>query len=135
MHNVHLSYRKANLVCQLIRQKKVSDALTILQNTNKKTAKFLIKLLNSAIANAANNHAMITKNLYVYQAIVGQGKTLKRMTTRAKGSSNLIKKRHCHLTIVLSDDPKQKQKDLLLIKQKKNKKNNQNKIINKKEMN
>lgn len=119
VYNVNVSYRKANLVCHLIRGKKVNDALTILQNVQKKTAKFLNKLLASAIANATNNHAMDNKNLYVYNAIVGQGKTYKRMMPRAKGASNVIKKRHCHLKVILSDDPKEKEKDLLLIKQKK----------------
>ena len=118
VHNVNVSYRKANLVCRLIRGKKVNVALTILQNLQKKTAKFLNKLLVSAIANATNNHSMNNNNLYVYEALVGQGKTYKRMTPRAKGASNVIKKRHCHLKIVLSDDPKEKEKDLLLIKQK-----------------
>ena len=71
-------------------------ALTILQNLQKKTAKFLNKLLVFAIANATNNHSMNNNNLYVYKAIVGQGKTYKRMAPRAKGSSNIIKKHHCH---------------------------------------
>ena len=121
VYNINVSYRKANLVCRLIRGKKVNDALTILQNLQKKTAKFLNKLLSSAIANATNNHAMNNNNLYVYNAIVGQGKTYKRMTPRAKGASNVIKKRHCHLKVILSDDPKEKEKDLLLIKQRKQK--------------
>lgn len=121
VYNVNVSYRKANLVCRLIRGKKVNEALTILQNLQKKTAKFLNKLLASAIANATNNHAMNNNNLYIYAAIVGQGKTYKRMTPRAKGASNVIKKRHCHLKVVLSDDPKEKEKDLLFVKQKKQK--------------
>lgn len=121
VYNVNVSYRKANLVCRLIRGKKVNEALTILQNLQKKTAKFLNKLLASAIANATNNHAMNNNNLYIYAAIVGQGKTYKRMAPRAKGASNVIKKRHCHLKVVLSDDPKEKEKDLLLVKQKKQK--------------
>ncbi len=121
VYNINVSYRKANLVCRLIRGKKVNDALTILQNLQKKTAKFLNKLLSSAIANATNNHAMNNNNLYIYNAIVGQGKTYKRMTPRAKGASNVIKKRHCHLKVILSDDPKEKEKDLLLIKQRKQK--------------
>ncbi|MBQ6970093.1 50S ribosomal protein L22 [bacterium] len=99
VENLHISYRKANLVCGLIRNKKVNQALTILQNTNKKTARYLQKLLASAIANAINNHAMNADKLYVYEAIVGQARTIKRAMPRAKGSSNMIKKRHCHLTI------------------------------------
>ena len=116
--NLHISYRKANLVCRLIRNKKVNDALTILQNANKKTARYLQKLLASAIANATNNHAMTTDKLYVYEAFVGQARTIKRAMPRAKGSSNMIRKRHCHLTIVLSDDQNQRQLDLREIKNK-----------------
>lgn len=125
--NLHISYRKANLVCSLIRNKKVNQALTILQNTNKKTARYLQKLLASAIANAINNHAMDADKLYVYEAIVGQARTIKRAMPRAKGSSNMIKKRHCHLTIWLSDDVNQRQLDLREIKnRKKVNKNNKN---------
>lgn len=117
--NLHISYRKANLVCSLIRNKQVNQALTILQNTNKKAARYLQKLLASAIANAINNHAMNADKLYVYEATVGQARTIKRAMPRAKGSSNMIKKRHCHLTICLSDDVDQRQLDLREIKNRK----------------
>lgn len=130
VENLHVSYRKANLVCGLIRNKKVNQALTILQNTNKKTARYLQKLLASAIANAINNHAMNADKLYVYEAIVGQARTIKRAMPRAKGSSNMIKKRHCHLTIWLSDDVNQRQLDLREIKNRK--KFNKNKTSQKK---
>lgn len=130
VENLHISYRKANLVCGLIRNKKVNQALTILQNTNKKTARYLQKLLASAIANAINNHAMNADKLYVYEAIVGQARTIKRAMPRAKGSSNMIKKRHCHLTIWLSDDVNQRQLDLREIKNRK--KFNKNKTSQKK---
>lgn len=130
VENLHISYRKANLVCGLIRNKKVNQALTILQNTNKKTARYLQKLLASAIANAINNHAMNADKLYVYEAIVGQARTIKRAMPRAKGSSNMIKKRHCHLTIWLSDDVNQRQLDIREIKNRK--KFNKNKTSQKK---
>lgn len=130
VENLHISYRKANLVCGLIRNKKVNQALTILQNTNKKTARYLQKLLASAIANAINNHAMNADKLYVYEVIVGQARTIKRAMPRAKGSSNMIKKRHCHLTVWLSDDVNQRQLDLREIKNRK--KFNKNKTSQKK---
>ena len=117
--NVHVSYRKANLVCELIRNKKVTDALTILQHTDKKTSALLLKILQSAIANATNNHAMNASQLYVYAAIANQGRTIKRAMPRAKGSSNMIRKRHTHLEIVLSDDLRQREKDMIALKAKK----------------
>ena len=89
-----------------------------MDHTNKKVAYEIKKLLNSAISNATNNHSMQADKLYIYQIFVGQGRTNKRTLPRAKGSADLIRKRHSHITIVLSDDPQEKQKDLALIKQK-----------------
>jgi ribosomal protein L22 len=114
--NVHISPRHAGLVCDLIRGKDVKAALVILQNTEKKTASILIKLLNSAIANATNNHKMNADKLYVYQALANQGVTIKRTLPRAKGSANLLRKRHSHLEIILSDDAQQKTKDFEAMK-------------------
>ena len=125
VRNVHVSSRKANLVCTLIRGKKVTEALTILEHCNKKTATYLLKLLQSAIANATNNHSMNGDKLYVYSCVANQGKTIKRAMPRAKGSSNMIRKRHSHLVIVLSDNPNERAMELKAIKaraQKKNKK-------------
>ena len=116
VRNVHVSSRKANLVCTLIRGKKVSEALTILTHCNKKTAKVLLKLLNSAIANATNNHAMNGKNLYVYGCVANQGTTIKRAMPRAKGSSNMIRKRHSHLEIILSDNVNERKNQLNKVK-------------------
>jgi len=123
--DVHVSSRKANLVCALIRGKKVSQALTILQHCNKKTAKVLIKLLSSAIANATNNHSMDGSKLYVYSCVANQGRTIKRAMPRAKGSSNMIRKRHSHLEIVLSDNVNERKlalRDVKTASLKKNKK-------------
>lgn len=125
VRDVHVSPRKANLVCTLIRGKKVNEALTILEHCDKKTAVYLTKLLTSAIANATNNHSMNGDKLFVYSCVANQGRMIKRAMPRAKGSSNMIRKRHSHLLIVLSDNPKQKEMDLKAIKakiQKKNKK-------------
>jgi hypothetical protein len=69
--------------------------------------------LNSAIANATNNHQMIGEKLYVFAVTANQGATIKRSLPRAKGSANMIRKRHSHIEIVLSDDPQQKMKDKL----------------------
>jgi ribosomal protein L22 len=109
--NVHVSSRKANLVCDLIRYRTVAQAQTILENTDKKTAIIMKKLLNSAVANATNNHQMVGEKLYIYKVTANQGSTIKRSLPRAKGSANMIRKRHSHLEIVLSDNPKQRELD------------------------
>lgn len=118
IENVHVSPRKAGLVCALIRGKKVSQALVILQHCPQKTAKVLLKLLSSAIANATNNHNMNGDKLYVYSCVANCGTTMKRAMPRAKGSSNMIRKRHAHLVVVLSDNPSEKQMELKAIKAK-----------------
>lgn len=116
--NVHVSSRKAKLVVDLIRGKKVTEALRILETTNKKTAIILKKLLNSAIANATNNHSMNGQLLYVYEIFANEGPTMKRVMQRAKGSADTIFKRTTHLKITLSDDINEREKDLQLIKDK-----------------
>lgn len=120
---IHVSSSKVNLVCDLVRGLNVTKAIIVLDNTPNKSAKFIKKLLNSAIANAANNHNMVANNLYIYQITANQGKTLKRMIPRAKGSSSPIRKRFVTLSITLSDDKNQKAKDVLAIKQRLAKRN------------
>jgi ribosomal protein L22 len=97
--NIHLSPRKAGLVCDLIKGKSIEAARVILANTDKKASGIIAKLLNSAVANATNNFSMDPNALYVYNAIADQGTTIKRTLPRAKGSGNLLRKRHVHLTI------------------------------------
>lgn len=125
--NVHVSYRKAKIVCDLIRNKNVKDALTILELTKKKSAKYLINLLNQVIANATNNHAMAADKLYVYEVVANQGATLKRTQPRAKGSADLLKKRHTHFYCYLSDDPNERKNAIAKIKAKVKKRSDNNK--------
>lgn len=115
---IHVSSQKANLVCDLVRNQPVMKALVILDNTPNKTARIIKKILNSAIANATNNHAMNVSNLYIYEITANQGKTLKRMIPRAKGSSSPVRKRFVSIKIVLSDDKDEKKKDLAAVKAK-----------------
>lgn len=116
VRSVHVSSRKAKLVVDLIRGKKVDEALRILETTNKKSAIILKKLLNSAIANATNNHSMNGQLLYVYEVFANEGPTMKRIMQRAKGSADTIFKRTTHFKITLSDDVNEREKDLQLIK-------------------
>ena len=118
IRNVHVSARKGKLVVDLIRGKKVNEAIRILETTNKKSAPIIKKLLNSAIANAMNNHGMNGSTLYVYEIFANEGPTMKRVMARAKGSADTIFKRTTHFKIVLSDDINKRQNDLKAIKEK-----------------
>ena len=103
-NRVRISPQKARLVCQLIAHKNVGQAQAILNNTDKKGARILLKLLNSAISNATNNHAMKADKLYVYEAVANQGPVMKRTLPRAKGSADVIRKRSTNLVLKLSDN-------------------------------
>lgn len=94
---------KVNIVARLIRDKDIDEALSILRFTNKAASPILIKLLNSAIANAENNHSMNRNKLYVSEIYVNAGPILKRMRPRARGSGFRINKRTSHIEIVLRE--------------------------------
>ena len=94
-----ISPRKVKIVNDLIRNKPVGVAVGILRNTPKAASELLLKLLNSAIANAENNHGMNRGNLIVSEIYANQGPTLKRIRPAAKGSAVRIRKRTSHITI------------------------------------
>lgn len=100
---VRMTPRKIGLVLDLIRNKPVNEAEAILRYTPKAACEPIGKLLKSAIANAENNFGMDYSSLYVAEAIVGQGPTLKRMRPRAKGRSYRINKKTSHITLVLQE--------------------------------
>jgi large subunit ribosomal protein L22 len=95
--------RKARQVIDMIRGKKVGDAQTILKFTPRIAAEVIGKVLNSAIANAENNHNMNRERLYVSEAYVDQGPTMKRFMPRAQGRASAIHKRTSHITIVVAE--------------------------------
>ena len=101
--NVGITPRKARLVVDLIRNKSVMEANAILRLTNKQACEAVIKVLNSAVANAENNHSMNKENLYVKTCYVNDGMRLKRMFPRAKGRGDVIIKRYCNITIVVAE--------------------------------
>ena len=98
-----ISARKVKIVADLIRGKKVDEALAIVKFTPKASSEVLEKLLNSAIANAENNHGMNRGNLIVSEIYANQGPTLKRIRPAAKGSAVRIRKRTSHITIKLRE--------------------------------
>ncbi|WP_027334695.1 50S ribosomal protein L22 [Mycoplasmopsis felifaucium] len=98
-----VSARKARLVADLFRGKDVRVALGILNNTNKKSSELFIKLLNSAIANATNNHGMDATKLFVKEVLVNEGPTLKRYQPHSQGRAYSIFKRTSNLSITLEE--------------------------------
>ena len=98
-----ISARKVKIVADLLRGKEINEALAIVKFTPKASSEIIEKLLKSAIANAENNHNMTSNNLYVDQIYANQGPTLKRIRPAAKGSAVRIRKRTCHITIVLKE--------------------------------
>ena len=100
---VRLTPRKARLVIDLIRGKNVSEAASILDNMNRDASKENKKVLTSAVANATNNLNLKEENLYVSEAYVNEGQTLKRMKFGSRGHVDPIKKRTSHITVVVSE--------------------------------
>ena len=98
---IRISSRKVKIVIDLIRGKKVDEALAILMYTPKSAAPVVEKLLRSAIANAENNLGMDHESLYVAEVFANQGPTLKRYWARSHGRADMIKKHTSHITIVL----------------------------------
>lgn len=100
---VRIAPRKVQIVLDLIRYQPVEKAMAILKHTPKAASELLIKLLNSAIANAENNHSMSKDALYVAECFVCPGPILKRIRPRAQGRAFRILKRTSHITLVLKE--------------------------------
>ena len=103
LRNLRTSPTKLNLVAEMIRGMKVQDALTQLAFSNKRISQDVRKTLQSAIANAENNHNLNVDALVVKEAWVGKGMVLKRFHARARGRGARILKPHSHLTIVVRE--------------------------------
>ena len=101
---LRISPRKARLVADLVRGKSVEQAQGILNFTIKRAANPILKLLNSAAANAKNNFHLDPKNMYVARIFVNEGATYKRVMPRARGSANQIHKKTCHIDLVLAQN-------------------------------
>ena len=100
---VRISPLKAQQVISLIRDKDVEDAVAILRFSPKAAASLIGKVLNSAIANAEKNLHISRNRLYVSEAYVNQGPTLKRIRPRAMGRAFRIRKRTSHITVVVTE--------------------------------
>lgn len=96
--------RKARLVVDLVRGRDINQALSAVRYMKKYAAKAVEKILKSALANAQHNHgAKNVDRLFVKEAFVNQGPTMKRFRPRAMGRATPIKKRSSHITIVLKE--------------------------------
>ena len=101
--NLRVSPRKLDLVAGLIRGKKVASALADLQFSQKRITKDVKKCLESAIANAENNHELDVDDLVVAEAHVGKALVIKRFVSRGRGRMSPVRKRFANLTIVVRE--------------------------------
>ena len=95
-----MSASKVRLVIDLIREKQVDQALATLANSPRKAARMIEKVLKSAIANAEQK-GLDPEELIVKRAYVDEGPTMKRVKPRAMGRANIIRRRTCHITVVV----------------------------------
>jgi large subunit ribosomal protein L22 len=103
---VRSSPRKARLVVDHIRGRTVPEARTVLAFSQRAVAREVEKVLRSAVANAEANHGLVGDDLVVASVYVDQGPTIKRWRARARGRVARIKKRTCHITLKLTENPK-----------------------------
>jgi large subunit ribosomal protein L22 len=107
VRHVRMSASKARVVLGLIRGKDVQTADEILKFSERDAAIVIRKALRSAVANAEHNDEQIGDDLYVSACFADEGKTLRRFRPRARGRASRIRKRTCHITIIVSRLPEQ----------------------------
>lgn len=100
---IRVSPRKARMVVDLIRGKKLDEALAILRYTPNKATDAVTKVVKSAAANAEHNYEMDRDELIISAVFIDQGPSLKRMMPRAMGRADIIKRKTSHITVVVSD--------------------------------
>jgi len=103
--NIRVSPRKLNLVAQMIRGLPAAEARAALTFSKRRIAKQVRKVLDSAIANAENNHSLDVDRLVVREATVGRSVVMKRFHARARGRAARVEKWFSHLTIIVRERP------------------------------
>jgi large subunit ribosomal protein L22 len=103
LRNYRQSPRKVSLAAGLVRGKKVKDALSHLAFTVKRSSPTVLKLIESAVANARNQGVQDTDSLIIKEIRVDKGMVLKRIMPRARGSASRINKRSSHIVVVLGE--------------------------------
>ena len=101
LRNTRISAQKMRLVADQVRGLPVEEAVDLLTFSEKKAARFVIKALNSAIANAEHNGNLDIDDLWISKIYVDEGRTMKRWRARARGRAAKILKRSSHLTLYL----------------------------------
>jgi large subunit ribosomal protein L22 len=101
--NVGVTPRKARLVIDLVRGKTIAEAQAILKNVNKAASPIVLKLINSAAANAVNNHGMNQDKLFVKEIYANEGLKMKRFMPRAKGRASGLVKKTSHINVVVAE--------------------------------
>ena len=111
LRNIRVSPRKLNLVAGLIRGRRASDAVATLTFSKRRIALTVKKTLESAIANAENNHQLDVDRLVVSRAEVGRSQVMKRFQARGRGRAARVEKWFSHLTIVVAEQELQSQQE------------------------
>jgi len=102
--NAPVAPKKARIILDEVRGKRVDEAIAMLRFMPSPHAKLVAKAVRSAAANAENNYDLNPRNLRVSQAFVGDGERLRRMVPRARGRGDVIHKRRSNITIVVEED-------------------------------
>lgn len=102
LRGYHMSATKARVVLDLIRGEEVAYAADILRSTEREAAEVILKVLNAAVANAVHNDHQDANELYVSACFADEGTTMKRWRPRARGRATRIRKRTCHITVIVS---------------------------------
>ena len=102
--NAPVAPKKARIILDEVRGKRVDEAIAMLRFLPSPHAKLVAKAVRSAAANAENNYDLNPRNLRVSQAFVGDGERLRRMVPRARGRGDVIHKRRSNITIVVEED-------------------------------
>lgn len=100
--------RKARMTMDLIRGKDVSTARAILENTNTKGSRLILKVLNSAVANAVNNNGANEAELVISECYINPGQVLKRIKFASRGNVDRRDKRTSHITVKVTDNKEEK---------------------------
>lgn len=100
---IRMSPRKIKYVVDMIKSKNIEDAVDILSLTPKKAASIVKKAIQSAVANATENHKMKEEDLFISKILVNEGPILKRIKPRARGRATRIRKRTSHLAVYVSN--------------------------------
>jgi large subunit ribosomal protein L22 len=104
MKNVPISAQKMREMVRQIQGLPALQAQAVLKVVPRKSARFVAKTLDSAIANAENNNKLKPETLRVKEAVAGTATSLKRFTPKARGSAGPVIKRRCHIKITVSDE-------------------------------